>query len=60
MINPKYGIPDLVITTVDASQLSRHLLLTRQLIASGFRVIVVLTMTDILRKKGYFHFCSLN
>jgi ferrous iron transport protein B len=51
--HPKFGIPDVVVTTVDASQLSRHLLLTRQLINSGFRVIVVLTMTDILKKKGF-------
>jgi ferrous iron transport protein B len=52
--HPLYGVPDLVVTTVDASQITRHLLLTRQLIASGFRVIIVLTMTDILKKKGYF------
>jgi ferrous iron transport protein B len=51
--HPKYGIPDVVVTTVDASQLSRHLLLTKQLLDSGFRVVVALTMTDILRKKGY-------
>ena len=50
--HPKLGSPHLVINTVDASQLSRHLLLTLQLIESGFKVIVVLTMNDILRKKN--------
>lgn len=51
--HPEYGSPRLVITTVDSSQLSRHLLLSKQLIASGFRVIVVVTMIDILAKRGY-------
>lgn len=51
--HPDYGKPKLVITTVDASQLSRHLLLSKQLIESGFRVIVVITMIDLLAKKGY-------
>ena len=41
----------IIINTVDASQLSRHLLLTKQLISSGFRVIVALTMKDILNRK---------
>ncbi|MGA8264738.1 MAG: ferrous iron transport protein B [Ignavibacteriaceae bacterium] len=51
--HPKFGSPDLVVVTVDASQLSRHLLLVKQLIASKFNVIIALTMTDILFKKGY-------
>jgi ferrous iron transport protein B len=51
--HPELGTPDLVITTIDASQVSRHLLLTKQLIASGFDIIVVLTMTDLLQKKGF-------
>lgn len=50
--HPKFGRPDIVAVTVDASQLSRHLYLVRQLIDSNFRVIVVLTMKDILNKKG--------
>jgi ferrous iron transport protein B len=50
--HPKLGIPDLVISTIDATQLSRHLLLPTQLLSSGFNVIIVLTMTDILRKRG--------
>ena len=50
--HPKLGVPDLLIVTVDSCQLSRHLLLPKQLINSGFNVIVVLTMTDILTKRG--------
>lgn len=50
--HPEFGIPDLVIATADASQLSRHLLLTKQLLSAGFRVILVLTMPDLLEKKG--------
>ncbi len=51
--HPKFGTPDLVVATADASQLSRHLLLTKQLIGSGFRVIIALTMVDMLKKKGF-------
>ncbi|MCW8803794.1 MAG: ferrous iron transport protein B [Ignavibacteriaceae bacterium] len=51
-LHPKLGVPDLLITTVDSCQLSRHLLLPKQLIRSGFNVIIVLTMTDILAKRG--------
>ncbi len=50
--HPKFGQPDIVVVTVDASQLSRHLYLVKQLIDSNFKVIVVLTMLDILHKKG--------
>ncbi|MFA5405443.1 MAG: ferrous iron transport protein B [Ignavibacteria bacterium] len=51
--HPEFGIADLVLITVDSSQLSRHLFLVEQIIKSGFKVIVVLTMTDILNEKGY-------
>ena len=50
--HPTFGIPDLIIVTIDASQLSRHLLLAKQLIESKFNVIVALTMTDILNRRG--------
>jgi ferrous iron transport protein B len=50
--HPKLGTPDLVIVTVDSCQLSRHLLLPKQLISAGFNVVIVLTMTDILKKRG--------
>jgi ferrous iron transport protein B len=49
--HPEFGHPDLVIVTVDASQLSRHLLLVKQVIDSGFRVMLALTMNDMLDKK---------
>lgn len=51
--HPKYGRPQLVIVTADASQLSRHLLLVKQLLSSNFKVILALTMIDILSKKKY-------
>jgi ferrous iron transport protein B len=49
--HPRLGSPDIVICTIDASQLSRHLLLVLQLIESQFKLIVVVTMNDILSKK---------
>ena len=51
--HPKFGSPDLIIITVDSSQLSRHLFLVKQIIDTNAKVIVALTMSDILRKKGY-------
>lgn len=51
--HPKFGIPKIIIVTVDASQLSRHLLLVKQLLNSNFNVIIALTMVDILEKKGF-------
>ena len=50
--HPQLGIPDLIIVTVDASQISRHLFLVKQLLEANFRVIIALTMTDMLQKKG--------
>ncbi len=50
--HPIFGTPDVIIATVDASQLSRHLLLARQLIESKFKVIIALTMVDLLKKRG--------
>jgi ferrous iron transport protein B len=49
--HPELGPPDLVIITVDASQLSRHLLLAKQLKDSNFRIVIALTMVDILQRK---------
>jgi len=51
--HPKFGQPDIVIVTVDASQLSRQLYLVKQLIESNFKVVIVLTMVDLLHKKGF-------
>ena len=50
--NPHYGESDLVIVTVDASQLSRHLFLVKQLSDAGFKIIIALTMCDLLNRKG--------
>lgn len=47
-----YGAAAVVISVADASMLSRHLFVTQQLIAAGFRVILALTMTDLLRERG--------
>ncbi|GBD89522.1 ferrous iron transport protein B [bacterium BMS3Abin04] len=49
--NPKYGKPDLIIVTIDASQISRHLLLAKELLDSGFKIVIALTMIDVLEKK---------
>jgi ferrous iron transport protein B len=50
--HPEIGMPDLIVATVDSTQLSRHLLLVEQLLQAGFNVIVALTMTDMLHKRG--------
>lgn len=51
--HPQLGSPDLILATVDASQISRHLFLVKQLIEAGFNVMIALTMTDMLLKKGF-------
>lgn len=51
--HPKLGSPDLIIVTVDASQFTRHLFLAKQLLNSGFHVIIVLTMVDLINKRGF-------
>ena len=50
--HPKYGQAAVVISVVDATHLSRHLLMTRQLQECGFRVVVALTMVDVVRDRG--------
>ena len=49
---PNNGIPNLILVTADASQITRHLLLTKQIIEAGFKVVLVLTMIDILNRKN--------
>lgn len=44
--------PDVVVVTVDASQLSRNLYLVLQIIEMKVPVIVALNMTDTLEKSG--------
>ena len=50
--HPQLGIPDLIIVTVDASQISRHLFLVKQLLEANFTVLIALTMTDMLTEEG--------
>ncbi len=44
--------PDVVVAVVDANQLSRHLYLVKQLQDLGFNLVVALTMSDLLQRKG--------
>jgi ferrous iron transport protein B len=44
--------PDLLIAVADANQLSRHLYLTRQLLDLDFPIVLVVTMEDLLHRKG--------
>ena len=44
--------PDLIISVVDSTQRTRHLQLTKQLIDSGFNVLIALTMSDVAKKEG--------
>lgn len=50
--HPEFGAAELVLSVADATQLARHLLVTRQLVESGFRVILAVTMIDLLREQG--------
>jgi len=50
--HPEFGLPDVVIVTTDSTQLSRQLFLVKQLIDSGFNVVVALTMIDLLERKN--------
>lgn len=49
--HPKFGMPDVVIVSCDATQLSRQLFLVKQVIDTGFKTVVALTMNDLLSKK---------
>lgn len=49
--NKKFHTPDLIIVTADSTQLSRQLFIVKQLIDCNFKVIVALTMNDMLAKK---------
>jgi ferrous iron transport protein B len=50
--HPELGAAAAVISVVDATQASRHLLVTQQLLAAGFPVVVALTMVDLVRERG--------
>lgn len=50
--NPKLEKVDGVIVVVDGTQMPRHLQLVMQLKETGFPLIVVVTMADLLRREG--------
>ncbi len=51
--HPVFGEPDLIIVTIDASQLSRHLLILKQLQKTEIKILAAITMVDILNRKGF-------
>lgn len=50
--NPKLDKVDGVIVVIDGTQISRHLPLVMQLRETGFPMMVVVTMADLLRREG--------
>ena len=50
--NPEFGEATGIIVVLDGTQLSRHLQLALQVKETGFPMIVVITMADLLRKEG--------
>lgn len=50
--NPKVDRIDGVVVVIDGTQMSRHLQLVLQLKETGFPLVVVITMADLLRKEG--------
>nr|BFD59507.1 ferrous iron transporter B [Bdellovibrio sp. CKG001] len=50
--NPKVKKIDGIIVVVDGTQISRHLQLVMQLKETGFPMMVVITMSDLLRREG--------
>lgn len=47
-----WGSIQTVVVVVDGTQMARHLTLVSQLLACGFKVVVALTMSDLIRKAG--------
>ena len=43
---------DVILSVIDATQFVRHVLITQQLIDQGFKVVVALTMIDVLDKNN--------
>lgn len=48
----RFGAARLVVSVADATLLSRHLFVTKQLIDAGFPVILAVTMSDLLSERG--------
>lgn len=57
-----HGMPDAVVIVADATQLPRHLYPAKQMINAGHRVVIALTMVDILerRKKMWLDIATLS
>ena len=50
--------PDLVLNVVDASNLSRHLLLTHELLEFGIPTLLILNMMDVAERNGIHIDCA--
>ncbi len=50
--HPIEGAAGVVISVADATLLSRQLYVTKQLKSAGFKVVLALTMSDLLKEKG--------
>lgn len=50
--NPQVSKIDGIVVVVDGTQMSRHLQLVLQLKETGFPLVVVVTMADLLRREG--------
>ncbi|MES3039348.1 MAG: ferrous iron transporter B, partial [Bdellovibrionota bacterium] len=49
--NPQVGRVEAILVVVDATQMDRHLVLAQQVKETGFPMMIVITMADLLRKK---------
>lgn len=49
--HPDFKCPEVVLAVLDGTQLSRHLILADQIRQTGFPMIIVITMSDLLRQK---------
>lgn len=49
--NNHFGKINAILYVIDATQLSRHLVLLKQLALTGYKIIAVLTMTDLMEKQ---------
>jgi len=47
-----FGQVSKVVMVIDGTQLERHLFVAEQMRAAGFSFLIVITMTDLLRKNG--------
>lgn len=50
--SPEFGTVSGIIVVIDGTQMARHLQLALQVKETGFPMIVVITMADLLRKEG--------